>query len=267
MSPTQVEHAHCAIGWPAKYRILGVQVSATTYDEAVDAILLAARTRQPAIVSLHPVHALIPASNDVRLREAVNRFDMVAPDGQPVRWALKWIHGVRLEDRVYGPELMLRVCSRAAQEGVGVYLYGSTQAIIDALSHKLPARFPGLKIAGAESPPYRELTADEDEATVRRINDSGEGIVFVGLGAPKQDWFAHEHRNRISAVQVCVGAAFDFHAGTVPMAPPWMQRNGLEWLFRLCMEPKRLWKRYLTANSQFAIRLAAALVRRGSIQR
>jgi exopolysaccharide biosynthesis WecB/TagA/CpsF family protein len=239
-----------------------VYVSATTYDEAVEAIMLAARARQPSIVSLHAVHALVTAGSDVRLRQAVNRFDMVAPDGQPVRWALNWLHGLRLDERVYGPELMLRLCGRAAREGTGVYLYGSAPAVIDALCRELPVRFPGLKIAGAESPPYRALSAEEDEAMLRRINDSAAGIVFIGLGAPKQDWFAHEHRGRIAAVQICVGAAFDFHASAKRTAPPWMQRAGLEWLFRLAQEPGRLWKRYLVTNATFIIRLAAAMARR-----
>lgn len=261
---TEASLKHGTTVWPARYDVLGVHVSATTYDEAVEAIMLAARARQPSIVSLHAVHALVTAGSDVRLRQAVNRFDMVAPDGQPVRWALNWLHGLRLADRVYGPELMLQLCGRAAREGIGMYLYGSSPAVIDALCQKLPGRFPGLIIAGAESPPYRTLTPDEDEAMVRRVNDSGAGILFIGLGAPKQDWFAHEHRGRIAAVQVCVGAAFDFHANAKRIAPPWMQRAGLEWLFRLAEEPGRLWKRYLVTNSTFIIRLAAAMSRRNS---
>ena len=261
MSPTLVKRSHCATCWPAKYDILGVQVSATTYDEAVEAVVHAAKRGHGAIVSFHAVHALVTASSDARLREAVNGFELLAPDGQPVRWALHWLHGVRLADRVYGPEMMLLLCSRAAREGASVYLYGSTPAAIDALCRQLPARFPGLAIAGAESPPYRALTPEEDDAVVQRINASGAGMVFVGLGAPKQDWFAHDHRGRIAAVQICVGAAFDFHAGLLPMAPTWMQRAGLEWLFRLAKEPKRLWKRYLVTNSVFLLKLAAALAK------
>ncbi len=153
MSPTQVEHAHCAIGWPAKYRILGVQVSATTYDEAVDAILLAARARQPAIVSLHPVHALITASSNAHLCDAVNRFDMLAPDGQPVRWALKWLHGIHLGDWVYGPEFMLRLCERASREVIDVY-FGSTREVIDSALTPLVRR-------GARGIGYCGLSAND----------------------------------------------------------------------------------------------------------
>lgn len=248
--------------WPAKHDVLGVAVSATTYDEAVAAVMSAAVDREKAVVSLHAVHALVTASRDPFLREAVNQFNMVAPDGQPVRWALNRLHGAGLKERVYGPELMLRLCRQAAQEDVAVYLYGSTQPVLDALGAALKEKYPDLRIAGAESPPFRPLTEDEDQAVVQRINASGARIVFLGLGAPKQDVFAHVHRDRIEAVQVCVGAAFDFHAGALKMAPPWMQRSGLEWFYRLVREPRRLWRRYLVTNSIFLTGLAAALMKK-----
>ncbi len=245
--------------WPARYDLLGVRVSATDYDEAVETIVGAALRRESAVVSLHAVHAIVTASRTPALREAVNRFEMIAPDGQPVRWALNRLHNLHLKDRVYGPELTLRLCARAAELGIPVYLYGSTQYVIDVLCRKLPERFPGLTVAGAESPPFRDLTLDEDDAAVERINRSGAGIVFLGLGAPKQDLFAHEHRERVRAVQVCVGAAFDFHAGTLAMAPAWMQRTGLEWLYRLAREPRRLWQRYLVTNTAFLWKLGVEL--------
>ena len=248
--------------WPSKHDVLGVQVSAVDYDQAVEVITSAAKCRQPSVVSLHAVHALVTASRNEELRQAVNEFQLLAPDGQPVRWALNCLHALRLKDRVYGPELMLRLCERAAEEGIPIYLYGSSQTVIDALQQRLVQRFPRLLIAGAESPPYRELTPEEDDDVVRRVNSSGAGILFVGLGAPKQDLFAHAHRDRIDAVQVCVGAAFDFHAGTKAIAPPWMQKHGLEWLFRLTQEPHRLWRRYLVTNSLFVSKLIAALVSR-----
>ena len=248
--------------WPPKYNVLGVQVSATNYDEATGAIIEAAKQREPAVVSLHAVHALITASGDRTLRTAVNTFDMIGPDGQPVRWALNLLHRARLRDRVYGPELMLRVCSRAADDGVPIYLYGSSRDTLKKLEANLIDRYPALRIVGVESPPFRDLTPDEEDGVLRRIDASGAGIVFVGLGAPKQDLFAHRHRHRIRGVQVCVGAAFDFHAGKKQMAPPWMQRRGLEWLFRLVTEPRRLWRRYLVTNSLFLGKLAVAFLRR-----
>jgi exopolysaccharide biosynthesis WecB/TagA/CpsF family protein len=187
---------------------------------------------------------------------------MITPDGQPVRWALNLLHQTGLNDRVYGPELTLKVCGLAAAQGVGVYFYGSTPEVISALQTNLATRFPGLHIAGAEAPPFRALTATEKADTVARINRSGAGIVFIGLGCPKQDYFAHEHRHSIKAVQVCVGAAFDFHAGTQKMAPPWMQKRGLEWLFRFLKEPRRLWRRYAVTNSIYLLLLAKALLMR-----
>ncbi|MHB8899058.1 MAG: WecB/TagA/CpsF family glycosyltransferase [Thermoguttaceae bacterium] len=250
------------VQWPPKHEVLGVAVSAATYDTAVDAVIHAAGQRQKAIVSLHAVHALVTASRDPALREAVNQFQMVAPDGQPVRWALNRLYGTGLRDRVYGPELMLRLCREAESTGVSVYLYGSSEPVMESLCRELRSRYPGLAIAGTESPPYRPLTSEEDEEVVQRINASGAGIVFIGLGAPKQDLFAHAHRGRIEGVQVCVGAAFDFHAGSLKMAPPWMQQCGLEWLYRLLREPRRLWRRYLVTNSLFVAGIGTAMTRR-----
>jgi N-acetylglucosaminyldiphosphoundecaprenol N-acetyl-beta-D-mannosaminyltransferase len=251
-----------AVVWPPKYDLFGAQISATNYDEAVDAILRAAHRRVPAVVSAHAVHALVTAADDPVLLEKVNAFQLVVPDGQPVRWAMNLMHRTNLRERVYGPELMLRLCARAAAEGVPVYLYGGTPHVVERLCENLTARYPGLRVAGAQSPPFHKLSADEDEQTVRQINESGAGIVFVGLGCPKQDHFAHDHREQIQAVQVCVGAAFDFHAGVKKMAPRWMQRSGLEWLFRLGQEPRRLWRRYLVTNSVFLGKVALALLRR-----
>ncbi len=250
------------ITWPDKVDLFGVAVSPTRYDEAVNAIVAAAEQRAPAIVSCHAVHAVITASGDPGLRAKVNTFEMITPDGQPVRWALNLLHQAKLTDRVYGPELMLRLCRRAAREGVSIYLYGGSEKVVADLQKKLVHEFPSLCIAGAESPPFRELTDEEDMAAVDRINRSGAGLIFIGLGCPKQDVFAFEHRARIHAVQICVGAAFDFHAGAKPMAPDWMQRFALEWLFRLQQEPRRLWRRYLATNTVFVVKLTLALCRR-----
>jgi exopolysaccharide biosynthesis WecB/TagA/CpsF family protein len=240
------------IAWPRKHALFnGVKVSATCYDDVVRDCLQAAESHVPAIVDLMPVSVLIPAVRDPWLREKLNAFDVVAPDGQPVRWSLNFFHRAGLSDRVYGPELTRRLCKAAAERGVPIYLYGSTPEVIEKLSANLKAMFPALKIAGAESPPFRPLTPDEDRRVIERINGSGAGLVFIGTGGPRQEIFAHAHRHSIKAVQVCVGAAFDFHAGTKKMAPSWMQKRGLEWLFRLVKEPGRLWKRYLVQNTIF----------------
>ncbi|WP_166824807.1 WecB/TagA/CpsF family glycosyltransferase [Thalassoroseus pseudoceratinae] len=245
--------------WPEKRTIFGVQISETTYDDAVRATIHAAQHHIPSVVSCHAVHALMTFSNDPELREIANSFDMITPDGQPVRWALNLLHGAGLKDRVYGPELTLRLCEAAAEHKVLVYLYGGSPDVAAKLPERLKALFPELEIAGYESPPYRELTDAELEDVAERINASKAGLVFIGLGCPKQDIFAHRIRKHLNAVQVCVGAAFDFHAGVKETAPSWMQKLGLEWLFRLVKEPKRLWRRYLVTNTQYLAKLALSL--------
>jgi exopolysaccharide biosynthesis WecB/TagA/CpsF family protein len=242
--------------------VIGVGVTPTQYEEATQTIIDAAKRGLAGVVSCFAVHPVVEFSGDPALREKVNTFDMVTPDGQPVRWALNLLHGVKLRERVYGPTLTLRICERAAAEGVPIYLYGGSPKVVEQLRTNLQRQFPDLRIAGCESPPFRALTREEDAAVVARINDSGAGIVFIGLGCPKQDVFAFEHRGQIRAIQVCVGAAFDFHAGVKPQAPPWMQKRGLEWLYRLIQEPKRLWRRYLVTNSIFVAKLGAALGRK-----
>jgi exopolysaccharide biosynthesis WecB/TagA/CpsF family protein len=246
-----VESASIVVNWPPKYDLFGVRVSATDYDGMVDSVARAALAGVPGVVSLHAVHAIVESIRDWHLLAKVNRFDAIGPDGHPVRWALNNLHGLKLKDRVYGPELMLRVCARAAHDSIPIYLYGSTQEVINRLERRLKAEFPGLAIAGADSPPFRSLTPEEDAEIVRRINASGARIVFIGLGCPKQDHFAGDHAESIRGVQICVGAAFEFHAGTKEMAPAWMQHRGLEWLYRLTREPRRLWRRYLHTNSEF----------------
>ncbi len=253
--------------WPRKVDLFGVNYSPTSYREAAESIVSAAVRGIPGIVSCHAVHALVTASCDPELRVMINAFDMVTPDGQPVRWAMNSLHGTNLAERVCGPELTLRLCDRAAAAGVPIYLYGGSPDVVESLQTNLCSRFPGLTVAGYESPPYRALTPEEDQEVCERINASGAGIVFIGLGCPKQDIFAYEHRDRIRGVQVCVGAAFDFHAGTLAMAPQWMQRSGLEWLFRLIKEPRRLWRRYLVTNSIYLKKVSMALLNRRQVRK
>jgi N-acetylglucosaminyldiphosphoundecaprenol N-acetyl-beta-D-mannosaminyltransferase len=248
--------------WPRKYPLFGVDVSCTTYDEVVNVVSAAAQCGRPGRVSALAVHGLMTGSAEAPFREALNDFEVITPDGQPVRVALNLLHRTNLTDRVYGPELMVRLCERAAAEEIGIYLYGSFAAVVDRLASQLVARFPRLRIAGAEPSIFRPLTPEEDDALVRRINESGAGMLFVGLGCPRQEWFAHEHRSTVIPVQVCVGAAFDFIAGNKPMAPQWMQQHGLEWLFRLAKEPRRLWRRYTYTNLSFILKLAREMIAR-----
>jgi N-acetylglucosaminyldiphosphoundecaprenol N-acetyl-beta-D-mannosaminyltransferase len=184
---------------------------------------------------------------------------MATPDGMPIAWMLRHL-GYPGQERINGSDVMWKYCEQAAGRGESVYFYGSTETTLGLLSKKLKAAFPELRIAGTVAPPFRALSAAEDESMVDAINRSGAGIVFVGLGCPKQETWMAAHRGRIRAVMVGVGAAFDFHAGTVKRAPLWMRRRGLEWLHRVCSEPRRLWRRYLVTNTLFILGAACQLL-------
>jgi len=236
-----------------KSNILGVHVDAVDYEGATARIIAAAQQRQPLTVSALAVHAVVTGALDPFHRFRLNHLDLAVPDGQPVRWVLNWLYGAALPDRVYGPLLMLRVCERAADQGLPIYLYGSRRSTLEKLRGNLQERFPSVKIAGTRPSRFRRITPAEDRSVVNHIRDSGARIVFVGLGCPRQEVWLYEHRDALPMPLVAVGAAFDFHAGTVPQAPAWMQRAGLEWLFRLMREPRRLWKRYLTLNPLYLL--------------
>ena len=228
-----------------KHPILGVNVHAVDYEAAVARILEAAKTGRPCSVSALASHGVMTGYLDRVHRRRLNGLDLVAPDGQPVRWALRWCYGLRLPDRVYGPTLTLKVAEAAAAQGVPVYLYGSTDAILDGFMANLKKWFPNLKIAGYEPSQFRKISEAEKQEVVEQIRQSGARIVFVGLGCPRQEVWAYEYREALGIPILAVGAAFPFHAGLLPQAPPWMQRAGLEWLFRLIQEPRRLWRRTL----------------------
>lgn len=234
-----------------KYPLFGIIYTATDYEEASVAIVEAARAHKSYGVSALAVHGLITAYNDGPLKDLVNRIDLVVPDGQPVRWALNAFHRAGLKDRVYGPLLTLHVLEKANALGLNVYLFGSTQLTCHRFVQFINSRFPRVKIAGVHADRFREATADEDAEDIRSINDSNAHLVFVGRGCPRQEIWVANHLGKVNAAMMAVGAAFDFHAGTVKQAPAWMQRTGLEWLFRLIQEPRRLWRRYLFTNTQF----------------
>lgn len=240
-----------------RFNILGVRISAVDYAAAVERITAAAREAQPFAVSALAVHGLMTGVLDRHHRFRLNRFDMLVPDGQPVRWALRWLHGVRLPDRVYGPTLMLQTCERAAQERLPIYLFGSTPEVLGMLARNLTNRFPGLRIAGLQSSRFRQLTPAERDEVVATIRGSGARLTFVGLGCPRQEVWAYELRDALSMPLLAVGAAFAFHAGQLAQAPAWLQSRGLEWFFRLVHEPGRLWKRYLLLNPLYLSLLCA----------
>ena len=240
-----------------KGNVLGVLVDATTYDEATGAVLDAARDGRPFALTALAVHGVMTGVQDRAHGARLNSFDRVTPDGQPVRWALNTLHGAGLTDRVYGPNLTLRVLERAAAEGLPVYLYGSTDDTLDRLVPRLQELYPALKIAGREPSKFRAARPGEDAEIAGRIVDSGARLVLVGLGCPRQEVFAYAMRPLLPMPLLAVGAAFDYHAGQLRKPPEWMQKRGLEWLWRLGLEPGRLWKRYLILNPAYLARLTA----------
>jgi N-acetylglucosaminyldiphosphoundecaprenol N-acetyl-beta-D-mannosaminyltransferase len=234
-----------------RHNVMGVLVNAVDYEAAVTCIVTAAFGRQKLAVSAVAVHGIMTGVLDAQQKYRLNCLDMVVPDGQPVRWALRWLHEIPLPDRVYGPRLMLAICGEAARLGLPIFLYGSTDEILAMLCNRLRQTFPSLSIVGAQSSKFRCLSAVEKDQLVREIQSSGARIVLVGLGCPRQEVWAYEFRSELSMPLVAVGAAFSFLAGTSPQAPEWMQARGFEWLFRLASEPTRLWRRYLFLNPLF----------------
>lgn len=244
-----------------KRNVLGIRIDAVDYDAAVERILAAARERRPLAVSALAVHGVMTGVLDRQHRYRLNRFDLLVPDGQPVRWALNWLHRARLSERVYGPTLMLKTCARAAAEGLPVFLFGGTVELLSSLRDGLVRRFPTLQIAGTLASRFRRLSAAERDEMIATIRGSGAAITFVGLGCPRQEVCVYELREVLAMPVLAVGAAFNFHAGRLAQAPPWLQSRGLEWFFRLVKEPRRLWKRYLLLNPLYLLLLALQFTR------
>lgn len=235
-----------------KRNVVGVMVDAVDYEAAVERIIGAAHERRPMSVSALAVHGVMTGVLDPAHRYRLNHLDLVVPDGQPVRWALNSLHKTRLADRVYGPTLTLKLCERAAAESLPIYFYGSQASVLSSLTRNLCQRFPHLKIAGSQPSRFRPLTAAEKLEVAQTIVGSGAQLTFVGLGCPRQEVWAYEYRDLLPMPIVAVGAAFDFHAQTLPQAPEHLQRAGLEWFYRLVREPRRLWRRYLLLNPYFS---------------
>jgi N-acetylglucosaminyldiphosphoundecaprenol N-acetyl-beta-D-mannosaminyltransferase len=231
-----------------KRNILGVRVNALDYEAAVNRIIAAGKEKQPLGVSALAVHGVMTGVLDPVHRYRLNHLELVLPDGQPVRWALNILHKTRLPDRVCGPDTMLLVCQKAAQEGLPIYLYGSRPVVLEALANNLCAKFPGLIVAGSQPSKFRQTTPEEKLEVIQQIKDSGAAITFVGLGCPRQEVWAYEYTQALSMPVMAVGAAFDFHAGLLSKAPQILSDLGLEWFYRLLAEPRRLWKRYLYLN-------------------
>jgi N-acetylglucosaminyldiphosphoundecaprenol N-acetyl-beta-D-mannosaminyltransferase len=231
--------------------ILGVNVSAINMVQALDTIEAWIATGEKNYVCVTGVHGVMESQRDEELRRIHNAAGMVTPDGMPLVWISR-LRGYRHVDRVYGPDLLLELCACSVTRGYRNYFYGGGAGVPDLLAERLREKFPGLEVVGVFSPPFRELTLDEDGDVVQAINRARPDIVWIGLSTPKQErWMARHSKSLNAPVLIGVGAAFDFHAGIKRQAPRWMQRSGLEWLYRLGCEPRRLWRRYVFNNSLF----------------
>lgn len=235
-------------------------MDSATYQQATHQILEWARQGRSCYVCCACVNSVMEAHDSAAFAEVMERAALVTSDGMPLVWLLRCL-GVPSATRVYGPDLTPSVLAAASEAGVPVGFYGGSEAVLWQLLQWVHRRLPNLKVAYAESPPFRPPTPDEDRRTIEGIQASGARILFLGLNTPKQDFWMHAHRDRINAVMLGVGAAFDFLAGTKPQAPRWMQCSGLEWVFRLMTEPKRLWRRYLYHNPRFLVLALAQLLR------
>lgn len=243
-----LEHAAKPI---TRVDVLGVGVSAVSLPDAVAEITRWVQHKEQHYVCVTGVHGVMESQKDPELLEVHNDSGLTAPDGMPMVWAGRHA-GADSMTRVYGPDLMLALCERALQEGWTSYFYGGKPGVPELLRDQLQSRFPGLQVVGCYSPPFRALTLTEDDEVVARINEVSPDLVWVGLSTPKQERWMAAHVGRINApVLLGVGAAFDIHAGVLPQAPLWMQKRGLEWLYRLTREPRRLWRRYLRNNPAF----------------
>ena len=239
--------------------ILGSHIDALSWDDAINTIDGWSKKHESKYVAICNVHSVVTALQDKTHGEVINAADMATSDGMPITWALRKL-GFPSQQRINGPDLMWKYCEKAEKDGQKIFFYGSTDEILALLKARLMAVFPKLQIAEMYSPPFRDLTEKEDIAIIERINASGAGVVFIGLGCPRQELWMQQHRGKINAVMIGVGAAFNYHAGTTKRAPVWMQNAGLEWLHRLASDPRRLWKRYFVTNSIFILAIAAQLL-------
>jgi len=239
--------------------ILGVRVDATSYAGATRQILDWAGQKRSRYVCCAAVNNIMEARRSPAYQTVMEQADLVTSDGMPLVWMLRWL-GAHSATRVYGPELMGCLLKASEDAGIAVGFYGGSDDVLARILSIVRRRYPRLHVAFAEAPPYHELTPEEDRRTTQAIQDAGVRILFVGLGSPKQDLWMHAHKDRVPAVMLGVGAAFDFLAGAKPQAPPWMQSSGLEWAFRLATEPRRLWRRYLAQNPKFVVLALAQLM-------
>lgn len=232
--------------------ILASHIHPASYPAVIAQISDWAKTGESRYVCAANVHMVMEAYDHPEFRRVVNSADLVTPDGMPLVWILR-SRGFKNQERVYGPTLMLKVLEKAEEESIPVGFLGGKPDVLYKLVEKIQNRFPHLNVAYTHSPAFSDIHVAEDQSTINQVKASGIRILLIGLGCPKQETWMYAHRGEINAVMIGVGAAFDFHAGSVKQAPRWMQQSGLEWLFRLSREPARLWKRYLILNPRFVI--------------
>lgn len=241
--------------------VINAAIDPVNWSQAIERISDWSALGESRYVCLCNAHSIVTAGQSAEFGRALDAADLATPDGAPVAWMMQKLgHGK--QQRINGPDLMWKYCTLANQKSESIFLYGSTPDTLAVLQEKLSQAFPLLTIAGAYSPPFRELTDEEDAQVVGMINASGARTVWVGLGCPKQEIWMAAHKGRINAVMLGVGAAFDYHAGVIKRAPLWMQNAGLEWLHRLCSEPRRLWRRYTVTNTLFIIGAYSQLIKR-----
>jgi len=240
--------------------VLGQRLDATDYADATARVIDWANRGESRYVCLSNVHMVMQGWDDTNFRQIINAADLITTDGVPLVWCLRAL-GLPSAVRVYGPDLTLHVCATAAQQQLAIGLYGGTAQSLKEFAALLQSRFPAIEIACSIAPPFRPLTEAEDATYTKQLAESGARILFVGIGCPKQEIWMSEHRGRLNMPMLGVGAAFDFHAGRVKQAPAWLQAIGLEWLFRLLMEPRRLWRRYAWHNPRFVLFFIEQLLR------
>lgn len=239
--------------------VLGVGISAINLENATQKIFGWIDNREQHYVNVCTVHTIMECRRDPELRRIINKGSLATPDGMPLVW-LNHFHGFRKTTRVYGPDLMLALCEDSVSKGYRHFFYGGLDGVAEELARVLTMRYPGLQVVGSHSPPFRNVGEMEEPSVIENINATKPDIIWVGLGTPKQDFWVANHRPFLNApVLIAVGAAFDFHTGRIRQAPKWIQKYGLEWLFRLSVEPKRLAYRYLAYNPLFIMHILLQL--------
>lgn len=246
--------------------VLEAHIDALSWDDAIGRIVASGSAHESRYVCICNVHSVVTATRDPEFLKIINNADMATPDGAPIAWALRKL-GFPSQERINGPDLMWKYLAEAQRLRHTVFFYGSTNTTLTRLLASIRKQFPRLHVGGAHAPPFRALTPEEDATEIDMINRSGANVVFVGLGCPKQEKWMAAHRGRVNAVMIGVGAAFDYHSGSARRAPIWWQRNGLEWLYRLASEPRRLMKRYMVTNTLFILGFSKQLISRKILNR